>query len=61
MNLATSELYIGLAMIWRRFQFDIWDTVETRDVLTNHDCFLGLPDLSSEGVRVRVIGEVEGD
>jgi hypothetical protein len=60
MNLATSELYIGLAMIWRRFQFDIWDTVETRDVLTSHDCFLGMPDLSSEGVRVRVIGEVEG-
>jgi cytochrome P450 len=60
MNLATSELYTGLAMIWRRFDMEIYDTVEERDVLTTHDCFLGMPDLGSEGVKVRLVGEVKG-
>jgi cytochrome P450 len=59
MNLAMSELYFGLAMIWRRFELEIWDTVEKRDVLTSHDCFLGMPDLGSEGIKARVVGEVE--
>jgi cytochrome P450 len=51
MNLATSELYLGLAMIY--------DTVESRDVLTTYDCFLGMTDLKSEGVKVKVVSEVE--
>jgi hypothetical protein len=59
MNLATSELYLGLAMIWRKFQFEIYDTVESRDVLTTYDCFLGMTDLKSEGVKVKVVSEVE--
>lgn len=59
MNLATSELYLGLAMIWRKFQFEIYDTVESRDVLTTYDCFLGMTDLKSEGVKVKVVAEVE--
>ncbi|KAI4914534.1 hypothetical protein J4E85_010599 [Alternaria conjuncta] len=58
MNLATSELYMGLAMIWRRFRMEVFDTVEGRDVLTSNDCFLGMPDLGSEGIKVRVVGEV---
>ncbi|KAI4944235.1 hypothetical protein J4E91_008790 [Alternaria rosae] len=60
MNLATSELYTGLAMIWRRFRMEMNDTVEKRDVLTTNDCFLGMPDLGSEGIQVRVVGVVEG-
>jgi len=59
MNLATSELYLGLAMIWRKFQFEIYDTVESRDVLTTYDCFLGMTDLKSQGVKVKVVAEVE--
>jgi hypothetical protein len=47
-------------MIWRRFDMEIYHTVEERDVLTTHDCFLGMPDLGSEGVKVRLVGEVKG-
>jgi len=39
---------------------EVFDTVEGRDVLTSNDCFLGMPDLGSEGIKVRVVGEVEG-
>ncbi len=59
MNLATSELYNGLAKVWRRFEMEIHDTVESRDVLTTNDVFLGMPDLKSEGIKVRVVGEVK--
>ena len=57
MNLATSELYIGLAMVWRWWRMEVWDTVEERDVLTTNDCFVGLTDLKSEGIKVRILGE----
>ncbi|KAG9195020.1 hypothetical protein G6011_00140 [Alternaria panax] len=60
MNLAMSELYFGLAMIWRKFQLELYDTVESRDVLTTHDCFLGMTDLTSGGVKVKIVGEVKG-
>ena len=39
---------------------EVFDTVEGRDVLTSNDCFLGMPDLGSEGIKVRVVGVVEG-
>jgi len=39
---------------------EVFDTVEGRDVLTTNDCFLGMPDLGSEGIKVRILGEVEG-
>jgi cytochrome P450 len=58
MNLATSELYFGLAMLWRRFRMEIYDTVEERDVLTTNDCFIGMTNLKSEGIKVRMVGEV---
>lgn len=58
MNLATSELYFGVAMVWRRFRMEVWDTEEQRDVLVSNDVFVGLPDLKSEGIKVRVLGEV---
>lgn len=61
MNLATSELYIGLAMLWRRYRMEVFDTVEERDVLTSHDCFIGMTDLNSEGIKVRIVGEVDDE
>ncbi|CAN9358279.1 unnamed protein product [Alternaria alternata] len=41
------------------YLFEIYDTVESRDVLTTYDCFLGMTDLKSEGVKVKVVAEVE--
>ncbi|KAF1844500.1 putative benzoate 4-monooxygenase cytochrome P450 [Cucurbitaria berberidis CBS 394.84] len=61
MNLATSELYIGIALLWRSFRMELFDTVEERDVLTSHDCFIGMTDLESEGIKVRIIGEIGDD
>ena len=38
---------------------EIYDTVEERDVLTKYDCFLGMTDLSSEGIKIRVLGDAK--
>jgi hypothetical protein len=57
-SLAMSELYFAIAMLWRSMDFEIVDTVEERDVWTTNDCFIGMTDLKSRGVKVRVLGEV---
>ncbi|KAJ4290380.1 hypothetical protein N0V90_010596 [Kalmusia sp. IMI 367209] len=60
MNLATSELYFGIAFVWRWMEMEIWNTKEERDVWTNYDCFIGMASLGTEsGIRVRVLGERE--
>jgi hypothetical protein len=38
---------------------EIYDTVEERDVMTTNDCFLGMTDLKSEGIKAKIVGEVE--
>jgi hypothetical protein len=58
-SLAISELYFAIAMLWRRLELEVYDTLEERDVWTTNDCFIGMTDLESEGVKVRVLGEVE--
>ncbi|KAH7093674.1 benzoate 4-monooxygenase cytochrome P450 [Paraphoma chrysanthemicola] len=58
MNLAISELYFAIAMVWRRLDLEIYDTLEERDVLTTHDCFIGMPDLKSEGIKVKIVEEL---
>jgi N-methylhydantoinase B/oxoprolinase/acetone carboxylase alpha subunit len=58
-SLAISELYFAIAMLWRRVELEIYDTVEERDVLTTNDCFIGMTDLKSEGIKAKIIGEVE--
>lgn len=59
MNLALAELYYGIALLWRSLRMELWDTVEKRDVLTTYDCFIGMADLKSEGIKVRILGDVE--
>lgn len=54
-----SELQFAIAMVWRRLNLEIYDTVEERDVLTKHDCFLGMTDVSSEGIKVKVLGDTK--
>ena len=43
----------------RWFDLEIFDTIERRDVLTTNDCFIGMTDLSSVGIKVKVVGEKE--
>jgi len=38
---------------------EIYITVEERDVLTTNDCFLGMTDLKSEGIKARIIGTLQ--
>jgi hypothetical protein len=46
-------------MVWRNVEMEVWDTLEERDVQTTNDCFIGMADLKSDGIKVRILGEVE--
>ena len=54
MNLAYAELYLVLAVIFRRFDLQLFDTIRARDVDTTRDFFLGQPSADSMGIRVKV-------
>ncbi|KAL3422375.1 cytochrome p450 family protein [Phlyctema vagabunda] len=53
-NLATAELYLSLATIFRRFTFELYDT-DFSDIELKHDFFLPSPKLDSKGLRVKVM------
>lgn len=57
MNVALMEIHIALAVLFRRFEFELVDTLRKRDVDTARDCFLAETVPGSLGVRVRVTGE----
>ena len=55
LNLAYAELYLTVAAVVRRFEFELLaDTDQKRDVDIVRDCFVGLPSRESKGVRVHV-------
>ena len=55
LNLAYAELYLTIAAVVRRFEFELLaDTDQERDVDIVRDCFVGLPSKESRGVRVHV-------
>ncbi|KAF2120024.1 benzoate 4-monooxygenase cytochrome P450 [Lophiotrema nucula] len=58
MNLATAELFICVALLFRTMELQIVDTVEERDVLTTRDAFIGQSDPSSQGINARIIRAV---
>lgn len=49
-----AELYLTIAIVFRQFEFHLFDTTEERDILTVGDCQLAMVDASSVGVRARV-------
>ena len=53
-SLAYAEIHLALAMIMRRFDFELCDTDFQRDIEVVRDCFLGEPRPGSSGVRVKV-------
>ena len=55
MNLAWAELYIPLATVLRRFDFELYETTYA-DIETVHDYFTPYPKHDSNGVRVKVVG-----
>ncbi len=53
MNLAYAEIYLTLAAVFRRFEFELFETTR-EDVEVYHDFFNPQPKLGSKGVRVMV-------
>ena len=58
-SFALMEINITLVTLFRRFEFELFDTVKERDIDTARDCFLAEPLPGSLGVRVRVVRERE--
>ncbi|PSN72472.1 cytochrome P450 [Corynespora cassiicola Philippines] len=52
-NLAWTELYLTLGMMFRRYKFELFEP-DVRDVQLGHDFFIPVPRLESKGVRVFV-------
>ncbi len=55
LSLANAEIFLTLAYLFRRFDFELYDTTAARDVETTNDSFVGMADLSSPGVRMKVV------
>ncbi|KAL3449662.1 cytochrome P450 [Aspergillus insuetus] len=58
-NLANAQMYLGMGVILRRFNFELFDVVEERDVRTVRDCFVGLESPQSKGIRFKVVDKRE--
>ncbi|KAF2467747.1 cytochrome P450 [Lindgomyces ingoldianus] len=56
-NLAWCQMYLTLAKLIRRFDFELYDVVRERDIDNYRDCFLGEPRDDSLGVRMKVVAE----
>jgi cytochrome P450 len=54
MNVAYSEMYLGIAALVSRFDMELHDFDPKRDLDIVRDCFIGLPSKESKGVRVNV-------
>ena len=53
-NLARAELYLILATVYSRFDFDVSQVKKERDIDVRHDFILGAPAKGSPGILVRV-------
>lgn len=52
-TLAYMELFMAVGSVFRRFNFEVYDT-DVSDVELAHDFFLPSPKLDSKGVQVKV-------
>ncbi|KAK1990315.1 cytochrome P450 [Colletotrichum falcatum] len=58
-NLAYAELYITMATIVRRFEWEMFETTAD-DVVCKHDFFVAVADLESKGIRARMLPRAAG-
>ncbi|KAK2013577.1 cytochrome P450 [Colletotrichum eremochloae] len=58
-NLAYAELYITMATIVRRFDWEMFETT-TDDVVCKHDFFVAVADLDSKGIRAKMLPRASG-
>lgn len=54
-NLAMAELYLAIAVVFRRFDFELHDVIKERDWMVSRDNFNGSVSAESTGVMVRVM------
>ena len=54
-NLAWAEMYLTLASVFRRFDFDLSEVVRERDIHCSRDCIFGVPSFDSKGIIVKVL------
>lgn len=54
MNLAMSEIYLGITALVLRFDMELLDFDFERDLKTKRDLFVGAPSVDSRGVKVKV-------
>ncbi|EXJ78793.1 hypothetical protein A1O1_09195 [Capronia coronata CBS 617.96] len=52
MNLAYAEMFLTMATLWSRFDFELYETT-LDDVLWKHDFFTAFPEDASKGIRVK--------
>jgi hypothetical protein len=56
---AMTELQITLTTIFRRFEFELFETTREKEIDTARDCFLAETEPGSVGVRVKVTKVLE--
>ena len=56
-TLAMSEMYLVIAGLFRRFNFELYDTNFDRDIKAMRDCFIWGASHESTGLKVRVRAE----
>lgn len=54
-NLAWATMYLTLASVCRRFDFDVSQVVRERDIDCSRDCIFAAPSFESKGVIVKVL------
>lgn len=55
-----ANLYALMATIFRRFEFELVDTVRERDIDHSRSWFIGEPDRNSPGMKIRVAKVLDG-
>lgn len=53
-NIAYSEMYLGVAALVSRYDMELYDFDRKRDLEIVRDTFVGLPTKESRGVRAKV-------
>jgi cytochrome P450 len=53
LNLAMAEMYMVIGCMFRRFEFELFETGEERDIKVHKDCFAAEVRRESPGVRVQ--------
>ena len=57
LNLAMSELNLGIATSLRRFRFELFETSREKEVDVKHIVGLSFPDKEAVGIRVKIVEE----